>query len=73
VDYTEYYKKEYATLVGRKITGVRALSKMETSNLYWEHHREPGVVFILDDGTYFVPMQDDEGNGPGALLFEGRQ
>lgn len=29
--------------------------------------KTPILIILLDDGTQLYPMQDDEGNGPGAL------
>lgn len=71
LDYTKYYQDDYKSLLGRKIVSVRAMTKTETRQFGWEL-REPGAVFFLDDGSWFVPMMDDEGNAPGALAYEGR-
>ena len=33
------------------------------------YHEETNELYIvLSDGTQITPMQDDEGNGPGALF-----
>ena len=71
LDYTKYYRDDYKSLLGRKIVDVRAMTKVEMAQFGWEL-REPGAVFFFDDGSWFVPMRDDEGNAPGALAYEGR-
>jgi hypothetical protein len=68
--YTKYYRGEYKALLGRKIMDVRAMFPEEMDNMWWDG-RKPGAVFILDDGAMFIPMEDEEGNGPGALLVDG--
>jgi len=67
---TKYYRGEYKALLGRKIMDVRAMFPEEMDNMGWGGS-EPGAVFILDDGAMFIPMEDEEGNGPGALLVDG--
>ena len=71
IDYTAYYRKEYVSLVGQMIVDVRAMTPQEQEDFGWEHE-EPGAIFRLTNGRWFIPMRDEEGNGPGALLFEGR-
>ena len=51
-------------LLGKQITEVRYLDKKEAENFMWEYRP---VVFQLDDGTWIIPMCDDEGNNGGAL------
>jgi hypothetical protein len=72
IDYTAYYRKEYANLVGQMIVDVRAMTPEEQDDFDWGH-TEPGAIFTMTNGRWFIPMQDEEGNGPGALLFEGRE
>ena len=59
--------KEYEGIVGRTIIHVRIMTAAERESWGWERGHWP-VVFQLDDGTYLVPSQDDEGNGPGAIF-----
>ena len=68
--YTKYYRGEYKALLGRRIMDVRAMFPEEMDNMGWGGH-EPGAVFILEGGVLFIPMEDEEGNGPGALLVDG--
>jgi hypothetical protein len=52
-------------LVGRKIEGVRWMSRAEAANVGWSRR---AVVLILDDGSLLYPSSDDEGNDAGALF-----
>ena len=51
-------------LVGKTIKEVRYISDKEARDMGW-HARS--VAIQLSDGGWVFPMQDDEGNGPGAL------
>ena len=51
-------------LVGKTIKEVRYISDEEARGMDW-HARS--VAIQLSDGQWVFPMQDDEGNGPGAL------
>lgn len=51
--------------IGRTIVDVSYADNASSEEMGWDGRR--GVVFELDDGTQLIPMQDDEGNGPGAL------
>ena len=65
---TSYYRKEYAALKGRRVTDVRAMFPEEMKLLMW--YGQPGAVLTMDDGTMFIPMRDEEGNGAGDLLIQ---
>ena len=52
-------------LVGRKIVGVRYMTKAEAKGMDW--FSRP-IVLILDDRTLIYPSHDDEGNDGGALF-----
>jgi hypothetical protein len=65
---TNYYRREYGALIGRKIVDMRAMHKEEMDLFLW--YGGPGVVMILDDGSLFIPMRDEEGNGPGQLMIQ---
>lgn len=54
-------------LVGKKIVGVRYLSKSEAKDLDWSSRP---IVLMLDDGTSIFPSMDDEGNNGGALFTD---
>jgi len=52
-------------LVGKKIVGVRYMNDEEVKNHAWYR---AALVILLDDGSYFYPSADDEGNDAGALF-----
>jgi hypothetical protein len=65
-----YYSKEAQRLVGKKVVAVRPLSKQELKDAYWEEYQsDKAIAIIFDDGTVIIPLQDDEGNGPGVLEY----
>ena len=51
-------------LLGKQITEVRWLDKKEAEDIGWDSRP---VALQLDDGTWIMPMRDDEGNDGGAL------
>ena len=51
-------------LLGKKIVKVRYLNNKEAQDFMWD---DRPVVFQLDNGTWIIPMCDDEGNNGGAL------
>jgi hypothetical protein len=70
-DYTEYVKEEFAKpLVGRTIVEVRQLTKEEEEQFAWYSGTDVPIVCFMDDGSFFIPTQDPECNGPGYLLIE---
>ena len=52
-------------LLNKKIVDVRYLTKEEAEDLGWD---ERVVAFQKEDGLWFFPSRDDEGNGGGALF-----
>ena len=68
-----YIKKEYGWMVGKTVEQVRMLTSKEIEDMGWyEGNGEVPFVVFFTDGTYIIPMRDDEGNGAGALLHQGR-
>ena len=57
-------EKANKLLLGKQITEVRYLDKEEAKKFMWDNRP---VVFQLDDGTWIIPMRDDEGNDGGSL------
>ena len=51
-------------LVGKKIARIEYMSGEEADDYGW--YSRP-VAIGLDDGTWLVPMSDDEGNDGGAI------
>jgi len=64
-DYIVEIEKLAKKLVGLKITKIKYMSQKEAAENGW-HGR--AVVITLEGGIELSPMQDDEGNGPGALV-----
>jgi hypothetical protein len=52
-------------LLGKKIVNVRYLSKEEMDDMGWYVRT---VAFQTEDGLWFFPSRDDEGNDGGALF-----
>ena len=52
-------------LEGKCIKEVRYLNDEEMDDLGWD---DKCLVIILNDGNWFFPSRDDEGNGAGALF-----
>ena len=57
-------------LTGKRIAHVRYMNDKEMKEFMWT---ERGIVIFLEDGTAVVVSQDDEGNGPGALLTNNKE
>ncbi len=54
-----------AKFVGRTIVEARYMTDKEVEASGWPCG---SIVMSLDDGSFFWPSTDDEGNGPGALF-----
>ena len=57
--------KDTFKLVGRKIVGIRWLTKNESDYLFGWYHQP--ITIMLDDGTQLIPQSDDEGNDAGVI------
>lgn len=68
----KYIKSEYGWMVGKTVEQVRMLTSTEIEEMGWYTGGEVPFVVFFTDGTYIIPMRDEEGNGPGALLHQGR-
>jgi hypothetical protein len=68
-DSTDYAKvwgeKAKALLLHKRIVNVRYLTQEEADDMGWD---ERTVAFQTQDGLWFFPSRDDEGNGGGALF-----
>lgn len=51
-------------LIGKSIAGVRYMSQEEVDENMWD--QRPLAIFFTD-GSYIIPMSDDEGNNGGSL------
>ena len=69
-----YFVDQLTTVVGKRVTEVRAMTDDEREEMAWGHH-DPAQALIVffEDGTAWVPMQDPEGNGPGFVEVSGSE
>ena len=56
-----------SNILGKKIIGIRPMTKKEAAALYWEFD-EPVMVLELEGGSLLFPSRDYEGNGGGAIF-----
>jgi len=60
--------KHYAqSLVGKTVSSVRQLQKIETDDLGWYESSDPTTVIEFSDGTFALVACDPELNGAGFL------
>ena len=53
-------------LLGQRIVKMHYMSKRDAEELGW--YKRP-LMLMLENGTWIIPQQDDEGNYCGALLL----
>jgi len=64
----QYISHCYGCFVGKTIKSIQPLTKSECDGMGWEYEFEDlAVVVMFTDGSGFVPMRDEEGNGAGFL------
>jgi hypothetical protein len=66
---TKELKKKWSAaiskiLVGKTIKSIRYLTDQEQEQFDW---LDSAVVIIFTDGSWIIPMSDDEGNNAGAI------
>jgi hypothetical protein len=67
---SNFYVDEAKQLIGKKIVNVVALPKSTQESFMWYgRSADSAIAIIFDDGTVVIPMQDDEGNGAGVLMY----
>lgn len=64
-DRSSYIEREFGSLVGKTVAGVRPLTTKECNAFAWEHSSDVPWVIIFTDGTALVPSSDPEGNDCG--------
>jgi hypothetical protein len=65
-DIEEYWLDQAKKLLlHKRIVNVRYLTAAEADDMGWD---ERTVAFQTQDGLWFFPSRDDEGNGGGALF-----
>lgn len=52
--------------VGKTITAAFYMDRDDAEAMGW---MKRGLVLVLDDVAQVIVQQDDEGNGPGSLLY----
>jgi hypothetical protein len=57
-------EKLFKKLVGKKISSIRYMTKDECEALGFH---KSSVIIRLDDGTWLIPIADDEMNDGGSL------
>jgi len=57
-------KKASDLLLGKRIVKVEYMSKEETEKTGWD---SCPILIGLEDGSWLIPQQDDEGNDGGAI------
>jgi hypothetical protein len=60
--------KHYAqSLVGKTVSNVRPVTKIEMEDLMWFESSNPTTIVEFTDGTYALVAADPEMNGTGFL------
>ena len=59
--------------LGRTVMHVRGLDAEEQDLLGWYGDPGAAVLVVFDDGTYWIPMMDPEGNGAGFVETGGAE
>jgi hypothetical protein len=57
-------------LKGKTIKKVEWLRKPDMENLMW--YKRP-VMIHFTDGSFIIPMSDDEGNDGGSLMYQDKE
>lgn len=63
-----YVTREYGSLVGKTVSGVRAMTDTELAEFLW-YDGEVGIVIEFTDGSFAIVSKDEEGNGAGSLFI----
>lgn len=69
-DPKKYIEKEYGSIVGAKIIGVRPLTASELADMWWDDSYDVAFAILLDNGQALIPSRDPEGNGAGHVFVE---
>ena len=63
-----YIKKQYGWLIDKTIKKIRPLTPAEIESYGWDYGSEVPFVIFFNDGSWIMPVSDDEGNSAGALF-----
>lgn len=66
-DPQKHWNDRVRCLVGRRVVSVRYLNRDEWASEFDDWHSVP-IVIEFDDGSYLIPMRDDEGNDGGSMM-----
>lgn len=67
--YKRWNHEARQVLVGRTIKKVMYMNDTWAHALGFEDYMARPLMMELDDGTLIIPLQDDEGNGGGAIEY----
>ena len=59
----------FKELNGKTIDRIERLTEAECAEMMW--YKKP-VVIVFTDGSYMIPMTDDEGNDGGSILYQNK-
>ena len=60
----QFWNKKTKVLEGKTIKSVRYMTPKEAADFGW--YSRP-IIIQFTDGTYIIPMMDDEGNDGGSI------
>lgn len=60
----------FPELAGKTIARIRWMTPDEMEMFGWGGWR-PGPILFFTDGSWLVPMSDEEGNTPGFMEYGG--
>ena len=63
----KHLKKFNEYLKGKTIKDVTWLSDGDMENMMW--YKRP-VIITFTDGSFLIPMADDEGNDGGSMIYQ---
>lgn len=64
--------RELGWMVGKTVASVRPMNEDELGAFGWfPSYGTQAIVVEFSDGSWFVPTQDAEGNGPGSITHAG--
>ena len=65
----KYLADHFGWMIGKTVSGIRILTKQEHEDCGWEMTPWSSAIAVeFTDGTFVVPSQDIEMNGPGWLV-----
>lgn len=65
----DYVQNTFGSLVGKTVRRVRKLDATELEALMWQGFGATPIIIEFTDGSYIIPMRDEEGNDSGGLCY----